>query len=396
MANDVRIIVLTRSEQAGSELRSVLAAVGGVKILAELEEPALLAQSVQQLPADVLLVNLDPAPESVLPILGEILQTHPDLAVFATSESTDGQLILGAMRLGIKEFLPKPIDQTALAEALQRVVKNRSKSTKSGTLITVFGAAGGVGSSFISTNLAVELAALAAGQVTIVDLDHRFGQVATLLDVDPRHTTADLCSSPEQLEPQVLMRALITHSSGVRVLSRPLDISEADTLNASSTVGVFAALIQLNEYVVSDGPTRFDAGGRAVLTLADHALLVVEPLVPCIRNAQRLLEHMREFGMNLDRVKLICNRAGSATTRLSNSDIKSALGMDVFASLPDEWQTASGAINLGEPLMSISPKTKLRFALQELATRLHTPDGESDGKDRHKQTLIERIFAGGG
>ncbi len=396
MGQDVRIIMLTRDEAAGVALRGQLTKVEGVKILAEVEEPALLSQAVRQLPADILLVNLDPAPESILPIIGDVIQTNKDLAVFAVSESTDGQLILGAMRLGIKEFLPKPIDEAALSEAIARVVSDRSDTAHSGSLVTVVGASGGVGATFVTANLAVELAAMVSGQVTVVDLDHRFGQVATLLDVDPRYTLADLCSSPEQLEPQIINRALIKHSSGARVLSRPLDLSEADTVSAATTVGIFASLVQYNEYVISDGPIRYDVGGKSVLTLADIVLLIVEPLVPCVRNAQRWIDHMREHGVNFDRVKLVCNRVESAASCLSVSDLKSALGIDVFASLPDDWPTASGAINLGEPLMTISPKSRLRLGIQEIAKRLHRSDGESDEREAHKQTLIERIFAGGG
>ena len=50
-----------------------------------------------------------------------------------------------------------------------------------------------------ATNLAVELAALAEGTVTLVDLDYRFGQVATFLDVEPTYTLADLCGSPKSV-----------------------------------------------------------------------------------------------------------------------------------------------------------------------------------------------------
>ena len=82
----------------------------------------------------------------------------------------------------------------------------QTKLLNFGKLITVMGAAGGVGTTTLATNLAVELAALAERQVSIVDLDYRFGQVATLLDVEPTYTLSDLCNSPEQLEQQVIER----------------------------------------------------------------------------------------------------------------------------------------------------------------------------------------------
>ena len=207
MRYDAKIIVLTPDEGFAGDLRAILLRLDGVKIVAEVDEPALLSQAVQQFPVDLLVVNLDPSPEAILPIVGDVISANRELTVIASSDCTDGQLILKAMRLGIREFLPKPIDAKALTEAIERVAEGRVEVTKQGRLITVIGTSGGVGATLLMTNLAAELAALAEGNVTAVDLDYRFGQVATLFDVDPKYTLADLCGSPETLESQVIGRA---------------------------------------------------------------------------------------------------------------------------------------------------------------------------------------------
>jgi len=393
MGREARFIVLNGDEAFGAELRSKLLKVEGVKLVAEVEEPALLLQTVQQFPVELLLVNLDPNPEVVLPIVGDVAGANRELAIFAASESTDGQLILKAMRMGVKEFLPKPIDTKALEEAIERIAVDRADAATQGSLITIVGTSGGVGATMITTNLAVELATITGGQVTAVDLDYRYGQVATLLDVDPKHSLADLCSSPETLEPQVIGRALTRHNTGLQVLGRPNHLAEADTITAAACMGVFSSLIQFNDYVVADGPTRFDVSGKSVLALSDVTLLVVQQMVPCVRNALRILENMRDNSYNLDRAKLICNRVGRSSGHLSVNDVTETLGLGLFASIPDDWETASGAINLGEPLLAYSPKSKLRVAIQEIAERLHSPDSQTDDKDTRKQSLIGRIFA---
>ena len=151
-----------------------------------------------------------------------------------------------------------------------------------------------------------------------------------------------------------------------------------------------------------DEPVRGDRWANAVRPLgrlpcwplADVNLLVVQLLVPCVRNALRILEGMRTAGYNLDRTKLVCNRVGRDAGHLSPSQVAETLGLDVFASIPDDWQTVSAAINLGEPLRSHSPKSKVRIALQEVAERLHRPEGTAEDKDgRKKGGLIGRIFA---
>lgn len=394
MARDVRFIVVNTDEPFWVDLRDALLMHEGVKIVAEVEEPALIAQAVKQFPVDIVFVNLDPSPDAILPILGDLAAANHNFAIFASSKSTNGHLILKAMRLGITEFIPRPIDTNALGEAIQKIASHRVQNVSEGTLITVMGASGGVGATTVATNVAVELAQLVTKDVTVVDLDYRYGQVATLLDVEPTHTLADLTGSPEQLEPQVMERALSRHDTGVRVLSRPNHFAEADTLTAATCMGVFSTLMQMNEYVIADGPTRFDMGAKSLLALSDINLLVVQLAVPCIRNAQRILQNMRENGYNTERTRLICNRVGRDSGQMTVRNVSETLGLDVFATIPDDWEAVSGAINLGEPLRVHGPKTKVRAVIEEIAVRLHSPTGDGENREERKKGLLGRIFAG--
>lgn len=394
MAHDLKFIVCNRDERFAPELRAMLLKFSGVRIVAEVDEPAMLGQAVVQFGVDVVMVDLDPTPESILPIVGEVAANHRDVAVLAMSESTEGTLILKAMRLGIREFFPRPLDEKTLGEAIERVASHRVERVNQGRLITVTGASGGVGATTVATNLSVELGELVAGRVTAVDLDFRFGQVATFLDVDPTYTLADLCQSGEQLEPSVVTRAMTHHDSGISVLSRPLHFAEADNITAAACMGVLSTLMHMNDYVVTDGPTRFDQSAHSVFALSDVNLLVVQLIVPSIRNALRILEGMRQSGYTTDRMRLVCNRTGRDSGHLSIKHVSETLGLEVFATIPDDWTTLSGAINLGEPLCSHSPKSKVRIAVQEIAERLHKPRADADdNKDERKKGLIERIFA---
>jgi pilus assembly protein CpaE len=393
MPNDVRFIVLNTDESFASELRALLLQFPGVKIIAEVDEPALLAQAVRQFPADVVFVNLDPLPDVILPLVGEIAAAHPDLVLFATSDCSDGPLILKVMRSGIREFFPKPVDTPTLDEAIRKTADQRTGDVVHGKLITVMGSSGGVGATTLAVNLAVELAALDAGRVVLVDLDYRFGQVATLLDVDPIYTVADLCGSPEQLETQVIERALVRHASGVHVLARPSHFAQADTITAASCVGLLSGLLQHAAYVIADGPSRLESNAKAILDLSDVNLLAVQLLVPSVRNGLRIVESMRESGYNLDRTRLVCNRVGRDSGNLTATDVAETLSKEVYAQIPDDWPAVSAAINLGEPLLTHGPKSRARLAIQKIAERLHTVEPGADETDTPKKGLIGRIFA---
>ena len=68
-----------------------------------------------------------------------------------------------------------------------------------------------------------------------------------------------------------------------------------------------------------------------------------------------------------------------------------------FATIPDDWATVSSAVNLGEPLSTRGPKTRVRMAIRELAERLHLGDAaaaetakEAKGKSPR---LLSKIFS---
>ncbi|MCB9850841.1 MAG: AAA family ATPase [Phycisphaerales bacterium] len=389
----VRIVVFNADEDFAPSLRTSLLSLAGAKIIAEVDEPALLQQALSQFRCDVLVAHLDPAPEAVLPFLADLVASGTGVPIFAVSESSDGQLILSAMRSGIREFLTKPIDVSVLEEAVGKIAST-SSTEKHGSLITVIGGAGGVGATTIAVNLAVELASLAEGRVTVVDLDHRFGQVATALDVEPSYTVADLCESPEQLERQMIERALVRHASGTRVLSRPLHFSQADNITAAHCVGVLSALTAINDYVVVDGPTRFDFGSKSVLDIADYNLLVLQLVVPTVRSVHRMLGGMREVGFNLDRMRLVCNRIGCEGGGITVDDVGATLGSEVFAEIPDDWGTVNGSMNVGEPLATSAPKSKVRQAIRAVAERLHYPDGvpAEEKAGAKKGGILSKIF----
>ncbi len=389
-----RVIVFNTDESFGPDLRRILQQFPSVHIVAEVDDAALLAHVVGQFAADVLILHLDPVPESILPIAGELVPAHPELAIFAVSESTDGQLILSAMRRGITEFITKPIDNGMLADALAKTSGKSDNEAVSGKLLAVMGTAGGVGTTSVTTNLAVELMSMCSGGVAVVDLDYRFGQVATCLDVAPTYTIADLAQNHEELEQQVIDRALVAHSSGVRVLSRPTHFVQCENITAANCVNILSKLQSLYEYVVVDGPSRYDPGASAVLDLADMTLLVTQLTVPSIRNAQRILQGMDEAGFNLERTRLIVNRMSKDSGPLGVSDVEGTLNKPIFATVPDDAPTMSNAINLGETLAERGPKTRIRAAIRDIAAFIHDPDGAAVVKDpSRKGGLLTKIFS---
>ncbi|GMV98291.1 MAG: AAA family ATPase [Phycisphaerae bacterium] len=395
MRQSARVIVFNADEDYSATIRSDLLSLDGVQIVAELDELGLLDQALGQFPVDLLLVHLDPLPERVLPAVIDIARARPELAILVVSDTTDGQLILRAVRAGIREFISKPIDRAQLSEAVEKIREQNQATVEVGTLVSVLSTAGGTGASTLAVNLAAELNDLPTRKrpVALVDLDFRYGQLATMLDLQADYTITDLCDTPEQLDPAMIDKAMVKHGSGLHLLARPNQFAQADQITAAHYASVLSSLQQVYEYVIVDGPNRYDSGGLAVLDLADVTLLVVQLLVPSVRNAHRMLNELRDNGYNLSRFRLVCNRAGRDSGHLNVEHIEKTLNMKVSHQIPDDWKTVSTAINVGVSLLEHAPKSRVRLAIRELAERIAHPQEEVPDSPA-RQGLLGRIFSG--
>ncbi len=408
MSTTVRVIVVNADEEAAPELRAHLLSVEGLKIVAEVEEPAFLGQVLDQFPAELLLIHLDPNPQGMMDVIAPVLESRESCpAAVGMSEDRDADLVVRAMRAGMREFLWKPFPPEQLNEILVRVGQETSQTGRRlGCLIPVVAACGGVGATTIATNLAVELAQVEGwrGQeeskprVAVVDLDFRFGQVALFLDAQPNYTIAELCETPEQLDRQMIDRAMVKHPSGVHVLAHPADLAQAERISAGQVAGALAVLQEYYDFVVIDGPVRFDPTARSVLDMTDVCLVVLQLLVPAVRNTDRILQAMATAGYSLDRVRLVCNRYGREAGLLEPADAEATLGRGLSWLLPDDWRTSSSAVNMGAPLLSYAPKCKLRAGYRQIAGELANVSASGGSKGESEDGAPRRgllSFLGG-
>ena len=87
----------------------------------------------------------------------------------------------------------------------------------------------------------------------------------------------------------------------------------------------------------------------AALYTADTIFLVANPDVPSVRNAQRLLDRVRQLGACGERVRVLLNRAAEPYP-IPPKQIEGALGHPIHHTFPSDYKTVSTALNSGVPL----------------------------------------------
>ena len=390
----IKVIVFNTEAEFTSTLRNQLHATREARIVAEITDPEELISTTERLAPDVVIIYLHPEPDPLLTLASRLNRTCQKARIFAIADSDDPQLILTSMRAGMCEFLTKPVDNSELNLALAKVAALKPPDAGKGKILAMVGSTGGCGSTFLAVNMACELVCTCEQSAVVVDLDFCGGQVATYLDLTPSFTLGDLVENAETMDHQMLDRILTRHSSQVSVIARPTPLAQGRLLQTPQAgrliTEVISTLVDMYDYVILDGTNPTDANHLNLLRMADHILLVMNLLVPSIRNADRLLQTIQQQGLTdqnsianfanapagsiLETLLLAINRLGRDSGYLRVQDVEQTLRRKTLAQIPDDWRTASRSINAGEPLYLYAPNSKIRSAIAELATQLADND----------------------
>src|SRR4051794_37508749 len=239
----------------------------GVHVIQQLPGAETLPGLLPRGDAQLVVVNLDPGAPDMLKKIGHLPRQFPSVSFFVLSQVLDANLLMEAMHLGVREFIPLPIHAEKFAAAIERVAGMNGMGKRAKT-IHVIPTMGGCGSTTIACNVAASLAR--AGKTALLDLDLVRGGVASYFDLRPRYTIADVMDQTAQLDMQLLDNALARHGkSGLGILGRP-DLPEDTQRVTQAGFGRLMGMVaRMFDYVVMDSMMSIDPVYAAAIGSAD-------------------------------------------------------------------------------------------------------------------------------
>ena len=311
---------------------------------------------------DLVVVDIRGDVSSGMAAIERLRAANAALAIFAVAAAAEPDLILQAMRAGANEFFPwlpgGTTPQSRSMEesfhgAIRRTAARREAATASSRQPCVtyvfLGAKGGAGATTVSVNCAVELARLTKRPTIIVDLKSSLGEVALFLGVRPRFTVLDAIENLHRLDKDFLKELVSKHKSGLDILAGSEQFDRPNTHDAGAIEELLRVLARFYDYVVIDAGNIINSFVVAGLYTADTVFLITNPDVPSIRNAQRLVDRVRQLGAGSERVKILLNRT-SDQLLIAPKQIETALGYSIHHSFKSDYRTVSTALNSGVPL----------------------------------------------
>ena len=318
----------------------------------------------------VVLVNLDPDPQDTLRRTGGLIRAYAGVSFFVMSQAVDARLVIDAMHLGVREFVPLPLEEEKFRQALERVAQLSGAADARARVINIIPMAGGCGSTTVACNVATALSR--KGKTALIDLDLVRGTVANSFDLRPRFTIADLMRQVEKIDRQVVENALTVHGpTGLSILARPEMPEEGQRVTAEGLGRLLNVFGRSYDYVVIDSAMSVEPAHMAAARMADLNVLVVEQNVPSVKNAERFMGVLRRTKVDDDRIRVVVNRHVKRGADVELADMERALKTKVGWTVPNDFKNAISAINMGEPVVLRAPRADISSSLCGLAGALN-------------------------
>ena len=370
MTDTIRVVVVDDILETREHLAKLLSFETDIDVVGVAASGPEAIAIASRLNPDVVLMDINMPGMDGIATTEELGRTVPTAAVVMMSVQGEADYLRRSMLAGAREFLVKPFSADELCGAIRgvysrerekigRMVVAQPQQTsavtlpverEAGRVITLFSPKGGVGRTTLAVNLAVAIAADQGRSVALMDASFQFGDVGVLLNLNPRNKSIVDVLGEGGSEPEHVDSALISHSTGIRVLLAPPSPEMAELVTTEHIRRVVDRLRMTHDVVIVDTAPVFQDSTLALLDMSDTVLGVLTLEITNIKNIRLFLEVADQLGYGSDKVRLVLNRSDSAYG-IRIADVENSIGRKVDHTIISDGRTVVYALNRGVPFM---------------------------------------------
>jgi len=366
-------------QMPGVHIASRLGQLNGASLASQLEK---ISQGILLLEDATLAEDAD---WEALTALTHAQSAH--LHVILLSHDPRQDVLVKAMRAGIREVLPCPPGPAEMHAAINRLLdlqprpEQGSPSPKpAGQLMAFMACKGGAGATFVATTIAHMTVRDFHRSCAFIDLDLQYGDASFYLgSFEHPNTIADVAGPSDRLDAQLLSSCMYSVSPSLQALAAPPSVAMALNISAQHIEALLSLACTEHPLVVLDVPRSLDALSLKALDMADQVCLVMDNTMAALRDAKRLLKLFESLSYGSEKLRLFINKLPNERD-LDRKGIEASLGLPIRYCIPEQPEAVQECINLGQAIGQVHPQNPVAIALRKatadlLGQPLPTPQG---------------------
>ncbi|HLZ73974.1 hypothetical protein [Phenylobacterium sp.] len=355
-------------------------------------EQATLAKLVGVTAADADLIMIDADawadPALAAGIQALTISPSPPPPVLLVGSHLPTAVVRNLFRLDHSDVLEAPFTPEAVVAAIEGLLAAKAAKTVAAAAPAtavpqaaavarcwaVIGAVGGSG----ATTLAIEIANQLCGRqakeksVCLIDLHLADGSAGPYLGASPTLRVADLAAAADKLDAAMLQAFVTPVTKQLDLLAAPRDPQAFEAAPREAILRMLEIACESYDWVILDMPRHRRSWSLEVLGGCDEMLVISELTVPALLAARSLSDEIeRDLGSG-QKPKIVLNRLASRMfgPAPSMAEAERALQRKAEGGVSSDWEAAAASVNLGGPIATHRPKSKIVKDVQQLVDRL--------------------------
>ncbi len=346
----LRSIIICPDQELSESLQANLLDLGHVAVLKSVDKyphaheltrivrtngPQIIFLSVQQI-------------DRALEVVKELEQSAPGVQFVAIARTTDAQVLIDVMRVGIREFFSLPFNLQVLADGVNRLreaLEKRPVVMDSTDLLFAFlPSKAGSGTSTIAVNAAMAMSRLNDTRVLLTDLDLNCGMIRFMLKLDNEYSIVDAAEHSLAMDENLWPQLVTTIGT--------LDVLHAGRINPSfrlegTHVRHLLDFARRNyRSICVDLSGNMEKFSLEIMLESKKIFLVCTPEIPSLHLAREKYLFLKNIDLG-DRVSVLLNRCTKRNQVISSEQIENLLGMPVAMTFPNDYHGVHTALTAG-------------------------------------------------
>lgn len=338
--------------------------------------------------ADLLIVDDANLDAGDLASVEDVITHHPRLNCMLITASQSNELLMGAMRAGVRHMLTWPINTREFVDELEHVAgRKASTALRAARVVSFTSCKGGSGTTFIAVNFAHTIAQLRDKRVLLIDLNQQFADAGLYIaDKVPAATLFDLCAQIDRLDSAFFDACVMHVNPNLHVLAGAGDPVKAGELRAAHLEQILGLVRGLYDVVVVDVGQSVSPLSIQALDQSDAICMVVRQNVLYLHTARRMLDLFTALGYSSTKIRVVANQFDKHA-QVGLRMIEDTLGVKAVHPLPRDDKSVAAALNQGLALLDVAKNSALAQGIEKLADQLF-PAAPATA-----QGILRRIFA---